>query len=369
MVAKDRADTQNNMLSPWGPDIGDTYWQDCPDNLFILQVRDSDFILAGFNPAQAAAAGFSDEDQGKPFSELFTRSLSDRLVANYRQCLAKRRPLIYEETYQQPDGEFTYWETHLSPVFDVSGEVTHICGRGRNITELRQAQNRLAEQTQAARSAQTVKMAFLANMSHEMRTPLNGIKGALELISEVKELTDRNELIALAQQSVGQLNRLTTDILDYAKLNAGSLRLQTADFSPQSLAKDLQALLTPMAARHDVTLSVQADTAMPMALHGDRARIQQILLNLTTNGIKFSPSGSVNVLLAANPCEDRHYSFRILVQDSGIGIAKADQSILFQPFTQLDSSPTREHPGSGLGLAICRELTDLMGGAHHSPKQ
>jgi signal transduction histidine kinase len=205
------------------------------------------------------------------------------------------------------------------------------------------------------------KSQLLANVSHELRTPLGVILGFAEMLSEgvLEPVTEKqrdplNNII----QSATSLNQMVNNLLDQARLEAGAVRLNITDFSPRKLMNQIHLQVNILAERKGLRLTSEVDPAVPDTLRGDITRIQQILLNLAGNAIKFTTQGQVDLRLLMPDSE--HWA--IQVADTGPGIPPESQQIIFEPFRQLDGSPTRPHGGTGLGLSIVQQLTQYMGG-------
>ena len=232
----------------------------------------------------------------------------------------------------------------------------------KNDLELRGAMDALVEARDAAEAANVLKSHFLANMSHEIRTPLNGVLAMAQIMAMSDLDQTQRERLAVIHQSGESLLTILNDILDLSKIEAGRMELETAEFDVGELARGIEAAHTPVAARKGLDFSVEVAPSAGGKRMGDRARLQQILNNLVANAIKFTASGEVRVALRGEGA-DGGDGLLISVSDTGIGVPAAKLPLLFQKFSQVDSSTTREFGGTGLGLAICREIAQLMGGA------
>lgn len=216
--------------------------------------------------------------------------------------------------------------------------------------------------TEVAEQANRTKSEFLAVMSHEIRTPLNGVLGMLDYLLADALSPQQRHCAATAAKSGKTLLGIIDDILDFSKVEAGKLELESIDFSLRRTMGDVVELLEYQAREKglDVELDIACET--PDELKGDPARVRQVLTNYLGNAIKFSHSGRVSVRGSLVDETDTHATIRLEVQDAGIGIAETTQRTLFEPFTQADASMTRRYKGTGLGLAICKKLANLMGG-------
>lgn len=220
----------------------------------------------------------------------------------------------------------------------------------------------LEESKRKAEQSARIKADFLANMSHEIRTPLNGILGLSDLLMESSLTPEQRHQLQSLRESADSLLALVNDILDFSRIEAGKVQLETVAFSVRSLIHSLQDLYGPLADKKGIRLTTTVDPVMPDLVKGDMHRLRQVVTNLLGNAIKFTEEGEVALEVKWVEAHSDRVHFRIAVRDTGIGISSEHQSKIFDAFTQADTSITRRFSGSGLGLSISAQLTLLMGG-------
>ncbi|GAA1156875.1 hypothetical protein GCM10009606_38590 [Nocardioides aquiterrae] len=224
------------------------------------------------------------------------------------------------------------------------------------------ARAELAAARDAALEGSRAKSAFLATMSHEIRTPMNGVIGLTDLLLTT-QLDERQRQYADGVQTAGRaLLSIINDILDFSKVEAGRVELEEIDFDLVRLVEDVAELVAEPAREKGLELLAYCSPEVPAALRGDPARIRQVLLNLAGNAVKFTPSGEVVVRAQLESRPDARLVVRFEVVDTGVGVPEEHRAYLFEPFSQADTSTTREYGGTGLGLAISRQLVEAMGG-------
>jgi PAS domain S-box-containing protein len=244
----------------------------------------------------------------------------------------------------------------------------------RDVTERFRTQRELIAARDEAHRASRAKGEFLAMMSHEIRTPMNGVLGIAELLAGTRLDDEQADYLRVIRSSGETLLAIINDILDYSKIEAGKLELESADFTLPDLLEELTALFRFRLREDGPRFECTVDGAVPVHLRGDPVRLRQILFNLVGNAFKFTERGAINVHIALAPGVDaggtaaRHKDqtkgplLRFAVHDTGIGLTPEQAGRLFTSFEQADSSTTRKYGGTGLGLAICKRLVELMGG-------
>ncbi len=230
------------------------------------------------------------------------------------------------------------------------------------IERLREIEHQLRLAKQEAEAATLAKGEFLATMSHEIRTPLNGIVPLIDVVLSSTLNSDQRQCLETAYASAQQLVSIVDDILDYSKIEANRLELESVSINLKELVDSVTQLMAHPAQAKGVSLSVRFDPQLRPLQRGDPVRLRQLLTNLVSNAVKFTERGSVVVQISQRGETATHTQVLFAIVDTGIGISTAAQSRLFQPFTQADNSVTRVFGGTGLGLAICARLVDVMRG-------
>ncbi|MBK1653292.1 PAS domain-containing protein [Allochromatium vinosum] len=318
---------------------------------------------------------------GKTDYDFVPRTLAEFFRTNDLAAIAAGGPRSNEEELTfAGDGHRELVQVIKAPVYDTHGTLIGVLGIGRDITQLKRAEAELAlhrrhlEELVAARTAELTaaraeaerlaraKSEFLANMSHEIRTPMNAVLGLAYLLERM-DLPDAAHALTRKIHLAGRnLLGILNDILDVSKIESGHIEIERAPFQLDEVLDGLATIMTVTAGDKPLELVIRPPDCLDCTLLGDALRLSQVLINLTSNAVKFTASGSVEVgvdLLERTASEIR---VRFSVRDTGIGIDEAAQSRLFQPFAQADASTTRRFGGSGLGLVISRRLVELMGG-------
>lgn len=248
------------------------------------------------------------------------------------------------------------------PMVNEAGTTQTVVCISSDITPHKQAELRLRFATQQAESANKAKSEFVANMSHEIRTPLNAILGMAQLLQKTELAKEQQKYLDMITLAGKSLLNILNDILDFSKIEAGKMDITPVQFRLHDVMQSIGVVMSMAAMTKNIELTIDIEPEVPPIIVGDAHRLHQILVNLVGNAIKFTDQGEVGVRASCQHLDDDRITIRFSVKDTGIGMTQAQQDRLFTPFTQADTSITRQYGGTGLGLIISRRIAQMMGG-------
>jgi PAS domain S-box-containing protein len=328
---------------------------------------DGEGRIIEFNPAAERTFGYlRSEVLHQPYArQLFPERLRDAQGTELARLLAEPSP---ERTGQRIEGiavrkggeEFP---VEVALVAVESNGQRLVTAYLRDIGERKAAEAYMREAKEAAEANSRSKSDFLANMSHEIRTPMNAILGMTDLALDTQLDDEQREYLQLVKSSANALLGVINDILDFSKIEAGKLDFEHIDFSLRDCVALAVRTLQQRAAEKDLQLTAQVSPDVPDGLVGDPHRLRQVLINLLSNGIKFTTAGSVQLIVQPGQAGgDGKAAIHFRVHDTGVGIPAEKQNLIFEAFSQADTSTTRRYGGTGLGLTISAQLVQAMGG-------
>jgi PAS domain S-box-containing protein len=341
------------------------------DNAVII--TDSYGCIEWVNEGFVRLTGYSlEEAVGKKPGHILQGPLSDSVTVRRIGMLIRAAKPFTEEILNYHKNGHTYWVSmNVTPIFDGKGEVIRFISIESDITLRKEAEEALQQAKDAADRANQAKSEFLAGMSHEIRTPMNAIIGMAELLSETPLSSEQEKYVEVFRSAGETLLTIINDILDISKVEAGQIHLENVGFDLEDLVERLCEVMAVRAHQKGIELACRIMPEVPTGLMGDPGRLRQVLMNLIGNAIKFTEEGQVILEIKLLKAEQEPLpggghgkccSLDFSVSDTGIGIAPEKVDLIFEKFSQADTSITRKYGGTGLGLAISRQLVELMGG-------
>ncbi|MET0028026.1 MAG: ATP-binding protein [Candidatus Thiodiazotropha sp.] len=305
----------------------------------------------------------SEEISGKKVFELWPSEQAKIYHQKDLELMENPEVQEYEFEIKNKDGEIRDVIYVKNVLYDESENVSGILGAFVDITERKEIESVLIDAKRKAELATMAKSQFLANMSHEIRTPMNAIIGMTNLALKTQLDDKQRNYIEKAHQSAKGLLSILNDILDLSKIESGKLDIERVDFYLDDVKENIRSIVSVKSQETNIHFQMQFAPDVPDVLRGDPLRLNQVLINLCNNAIKFTPEGGeVRATCELQEETETAVVLHCSVTDNGIGISEEQQKSLFQPFSQADASTTRQFGGTGLGLAISKKLVELMGG-------
>jgi len=316
-----------------------------------------------FNDSMCRILGYSkDELMGMNNREYMDQENAKNVYEVFNRVYTTGKPTKgFDWEFIRKGGEKRYVETSVSLMKDAEGQPVGFRGILRDITDRKRAEEAL-HKAKVAEEGSKAKSEFLAKMSHEIRTPLNGVIGMTELAMDTELDDNQRDILHTINTEANSLLGLINDILDFSKIEAGKLELEEIPFDLRGMIEDVANTIALRAEQKGLEFISYLSPDVPSRLIGDPGRLRQILMNLAGNALKFTNKGEIFIRAEMTEELGEKVKIRFLVKDTGIGIPKDKQRVIFESFTQADGSTTRRYGGTGLGITISKQLVELMGG-------
>ena len=336
------------------------------DESAIVAITDQKGKITYVNDKFCEISKYSREELiGKDHKIINSGYHSKEFIKNLWQTIATGKIWKGEVKNIAKDGNYYWVDTTIVPFFNDKGKPIQYIAIRADITEKKKVEEDLIAAKKIAENSVKIKDEFLRNMSHEIRTPMNSIIGFTDLLLETNLNSEQNEFLGRIKKSSSTLLVLTNDILDSSKLESGKLIFESIDFDLIELIDQVIKMIEHKAKKKGIELSLFIDSKCPRYINGDPTRLNQVLLNLINNSVKFTEEGEVNIYVKPKIENDDSINIIFKIEDTGIGMSEKAQKIIFERFTQARSDTTRKYGGSGLGLAIVKMIVDQRKGEIH----
>lgn len=298
---------------------------------------------------------------GKTDFEFAHSTQAQRFKESDEQVIRTCKAVELEEIIELPDGKHTLLITKF-PLIDAQNKMYGVSGIATDITERVRYQQQLIEARKIAEDAKILQEQFLANMSHEIRTPMNGIQGMTSLLLETDLNAEQKDFAKTIKRSSDNLLVILNDILDFSKIQAGKLSIEKIDFNLNEVLINIKGLFKYRISENNLSFKIKIANDVPSIINGDPFRLNQILMNLVGNAIKFTHSGGIDINIAIQNQTTTEIILSFFVSDTGIGIPPDKIHDIFESFTQATTGTARKYGGTGLGLAITKQLLEMQNG-------
>ncbi|MFM9079229.1 MAG: PAS domain S-box protein, partial [Opitutaceae bacterium] len=348
----------------------------------LVIITDPEQKIEWVNDSFTRRTGYTlDEVRGLKPGRVLQGPKSDAAAISRIRDALQRNESVREELLNYAKNGEPYWvSVHISPIFSEEGALQRYVSVQVDVTDRRRyeeeilrqkalLEDRVRERTaelarakELAESATAAKSQFLANMSHEIRTPLNAIIGLSHLCLQTGLDPRQRDYLVKTQRAAENLMQTVNDVLDFSKIEAGGLTLEARPFDLQATLASVDSIIGYLARSKGITLDVKTAEGVPRVLVGDPFRLEQVLLNLSGNAVKFTAAGGVAIEVRQAGGDAASADLEFSVRDTGIGLSPEERDRLFRPFSQADTSTTRRFGGTGLGLSICKRIVEHMHG-------
>jgi PAS domain S-box-containing protein len=298
---------------------------------------------------------------GKSICEVIGQESYDKVQPYISQVLAGKQVRFEREGLES--GSLRHFMCHYIPDIAPDKSVRGFHLMVMDISERKTAELIQARSEKLAEAANRAKSEFVANMSHEIRTPMNAVLGVTQLLERTRLTAEQSKYLNMIRHSGSALLTIINDILDFSKIEAGKLSIVSAPFDLGGVLDTVASVMTINVGTKKIELIIGVQPDVPQQITGDAMRLQQALINLVSNALKFTAEGEISVKVSVSASRDSQVTLRFDVRDTGIGLSQEQLTRLFTPFEQADSTTSRRFGGTGLGLIISRRLIELMGGA------
>jgi PAS domain S-box-containing protein len=335
--------------------------ENIPAMLFVKDAEELRFV--SLNKGAEELLGISREEMiGKNDYDIFPAEQADHFTARDRAVLALDSRIDVQEEMIETKTGLKQLMTRKIAVLDHKGRPRYLLGISQDITRRKQAEQAMLEAKETAEAANRAKTEFLNMISHELRTPLNAVMGGLQLMTYTNLDDEQQDYLAMITQGAEKELALVVDLLDLTGIEAGTIRAGALRFSLRDTLQHVVRTFKPVCTDKGLALELHLDACLPDQLVGDGQRIGRVLALLLDNALKFTFTGSIGLFVTLLDQAGSAVRLGLTVVDTGIGISRPMQDRIFEPFTQVDMSATRQFGGTGMGLTVCRRLLDVMGG-------
>ncbi|RLD59113.1 MAG: hypothetical protein DRJ01_11740, partial [Bacteroidetes bacterium] len=322
-----------------------------------IMIFDKDKNLEWVNEGFTRLTGFTKNEyidkNGKTLREISKNKHIENII---NKCINEKKAIAYEATNHSKSGECLWIHTTMTPIYDENGVLTNLVAIDSDITPIKEAEEKIKKNAK-------LKEIFLANTSHEIRTPLNAIIGFTNLLANTELSESQADFVQNIKTSGENLKFILNDFLDFSKIEANKLSISKKEFNLKKNIDNLVNTFLITTSEKNISLAYKIDKKIPEFLIGDSFRLNQILINLISNSVKFTKNnGKIDVNISIKNENTDNIDLNFAVKDTGIGIPKAQQKNIFNSFTQVEEWTTREYGGTGLGLYIVKKLIDLQNG-------